>query len=165
MDKESTVLFVEGLKNTGTDFVAYLPESYLYDAYLKLKDEKSIEAVAVESETTGISICAGAWLGGRSPAMVMENSGLYQACLPITKLAIGHGIPLLLLMGYRGEIGDENYWTMPHAASPRLLDALRIPYLVVRAREEIQPFLSKARATFNASKYPVAVLFSGEALR
>ena len=41
MDKESTVLFVEGLKNTGIDFVAYLPESYLYDAYLKLKDEKS----------------------------------------------------------------------------------------------------------------------------
>lgn len=154
--------FIQGLSEAGIDFVCYLPESWLYEVYQELPKRTEFTAVATESETTGIGICAGAWLGGRTPAMIMENSGIFEACLAISKLGVGHRIPLLLLVSYRGDIGDQNFWAQAHSLSPRVLEALRIPYLVVRKLDEIRSSIRQAKSTFDASKYPVAVLFSGE---
>lgn len=154
--------FIQGLSEAGIDFVCYLPESWLYEVYQELPKRTEFVTIPTESETTGICICAGAWLGGRTPAMIMENSGIFEACLAICKLGIGHRIPLLLLASYRGDVGDQNFWAMPHSLSPKVLEALRIPYIIVRRTDEIRSSIRRARSTFDASKYPVAVLFTGE---
>ena len=164
MRPEAVHEFFQGLDEAGVDFVAYLPESWLYEVYQELGKRPDITSVAAESETTGVCICAGAWLGGKTPAMIMENSGIFEACLAICKLSVGHGIPFLLLVSYRGDVGDGNFWAMPHALAPRVLEALRIPYILVRRVDEIRSAILRARRTFAASKYPVAVLFSGEAV-
>ena len=53
------------------------------------------EHLAATREEEGIGICAGAWLGGRFPAILMQNSGLTNAVSPLTSLNYIFQIPVL----------------------------------------------------------------------
>jgi len=90
----------------------------------------------------------------------MENSGLRVACEPLARL---QGIPVLMLMSYRGDWGDAPWWANSMGATTEpILGALRIPYRVVRREDDIVPVLTGAVRTLNAYRGHVAVLFGAE---
>ena len=41
------------------------------------------------NEGVGFSVCAGAWLGGKKPVLIMENSGLRVAAEYIARISLG----------------------------------------------------------------------------
>jgi sulfopyruvate decarboxylase subunit alpha len=98
--------------------------------------------------------------------MIMENSGLRMACESLAHLGLSHGIPVLLLMSYRGDMGEPNWWGIGHRITMEpLLHTLRIPYVIVRKEEEIVEAIVNARISADTSKYHTAVVFSGEVLK
>ena len=75
MKREVAAEIVSSLKDAGVDFVATLTEANLHDLVIALGEDPEIHHVPVTREEEGIGICAGAYLGGKKPAMVMIASG------------------------------------------------------------------------------------------
>ena len=98
-------LFVEGLKEAGVGVVAALPESLLKTVFRLCAEDNAIRYVQVSNEADMPGICAGTYLAGGRALMIMENSGIRQACEPIARLAFQHAMPLVIAMSYRGEWG------------------------------------------------------------
>jgi sulfopyruvate decarboxylase subunit alpha len=162
MKREASEAIVQGLKEAGIDFVSYLPETALHDVYDMLLADGHFKVVLGTNEGECVSISAGAWLGGRRAAVIMENSGLRVAIEALARLGIGHGIPVLMIMPFRGDLGDKDWWAQAHGTTMKpLLEAMRIPYRVVEHEEEIVPTITNAWETLYSSKYPVAVIIGG----
>ena len=154
-----------GLKEAGIDFVSGLPDGWQRNFHELIEADPAIQYVPVCNEGVGFSVCAGAWLGGRKTALIMENSGLRVAAEYIARISLGCGVPVLLLASYRGDLGDTEHWAIPHGivAEP-LLHALRIPYQVVREKEKLRPAIKRAQRLAEAQLQPVAVLISGDCI-
>ena len=114
----------------------------------------------------GAAICGGVFLSGKKAALVMENSGLRASVEPLARMGLGAGIPVVMLMSYRGELGENNWWAIPHGVTMEpVLDALRIPYQVVREEDKIERAIADAYAWSYASYYHSAVALGGEVVR
>lgn len=163
MQQEVTRAIVEGLHDAGIDFVSYLPESWLHDAYDALLADDRFEVVLGTNEGECVAICAGAWLGGRKAAAIFENSGLRVAAETLARLGIGHGIPVLMIMPFRGDLGDRDWWAQPHGLTlVPVLEALGIRYRIVREAADVRPSITRAWQTVHSSKSPVAIVLGSE---
>jgi sulfopyruvate decarboxylase subunit alpha len=154
---------VEGLKEAGVTFLCILPDSRLADVYEAASADPALQVISCANEWEGVTIAAGAWLGGKKSAMVMENSGLRVASEPLARLGHTNGLPVLLVMSYRGDMGDKMSWStsMGWTTEP-MLKALRIPYLVVREPDGIRGGIRNAQRTLEASQFHSAVLLGGD---
>ncbi|MDH3232727.1 MAG: molybdopterin-dependent oxidoreductase [Alphaproteobacteria bacterium] len=156
-------VFVEGLKDAGVSIVAALPESLLASIYRACEADDDIRYIPVTNEAELPGIAAGAYLAGKKAVMIMENSGLRQAMEPIARFAYCHAMPMVMVMCYRGDLGEENWWGHNHAQTMApLLDAMRIPWRAVRKIEDIMPSIKKAIKHADSSQWPVALVMSGE---
>ena len=93
----------------------------------------------------------------------MENSRLRVAAEYIARISMQSGVPVLMLLSYRGDVGDTEHWSIPHGIVVEpLLDALRVKYQIVRNRSELRPAIKRAYRLSEAQLYPTAVLISGD---
>ena len=160
MREAAAKLFVDGLKAANINLLTVLSDSWLFEPHRQAKADQFFSVIPVANEGEGVGICAGAWLGGKKAAILMENSGLRTACEPLARL---QGIPVLLLMSYRGDWGDSPWWAANTGATTEpILNALKIPFKVVRQEADIVPSLTGAVRTMNAHRSHAAVLFGGE---
>ena len=156
-------LFMEGLKEANVSLVTALPESLLKSVYQMCSVDNEIRYIPVTNEGEMPGICAGAYLAGKRALMIMENSGIRQACEPIARFAFQNSMPLVVVMSYRGEFGEQNWWGHNHALTMEpILKALRMPYWFVRKHEEVKPSIQKAFRHADGGNWPVALIFSGD---
>src|SRR3972149_1793147 len=102
---------VEGLKEAGVSFLCILPDSRLGDVFDLAVADPALTVVPCANEWEGVTIAAGAWLGGKKAAMVMENSGLRLAREHVARLGAGHGRHVPLVDHHRGAMGDRMSWS------------------------------------------------------
>lgn len=151
------------MKEAGVTIVAGLPDSLLKSAYRLMAKDPAIRYIPVTNEGEMPGIVAGAYLGGKRALMVMENSGLRQACEPLARFAFAHQVPMVMVMAFRGDLGESNWWGHNHAQTMEpVLEALRIPYWFVRHLEDLKPSLRRAYVHADSSQWPVALIFCGE---
>src|SRR3990170_943514 len=142
MKPSSAKLVVEGLKEAGVTLVACVPDSWMWEVYHLISQDKHFKSVAVCNEGEGVAICSGAWLGGKKAVMLMENSGLRVASEALGRL---FGAPVMMFMGYRGDMGDGNWWSVPIGTTTEpMLHALKIPYAIVTSEDEIKKSIGRA---------------------
>ncbi len=110
MRTEAVQLAMEGLKEAGVSIVCYLPDSHLKELYEAIVADPELRSVCVTNEGEGVAICGGVWTSGKRAVMIMENSGIRVASEPLARMGLGHGIPVVMIMSYRGEFGERNWW-------------------------------------------------------
>jgi sulfopyruvate decarboxylase subunit alpha len=115
-------------------------------------------------EEEGIGICAGAYLTGKMPALVMQNGGLLNSVNGLTTTSLQYGIPTLLVVYYAGDINTKYFSTVGDMTEP-VLDALGIRYYVLREREPVMRTIAGATVLAMDSRRPVAVLLNRDLLR
>jgi len=150
---------LSALKAAGIDLVASVPDINMLQLINLLYEDKEITHVPVGREEEGIGVCAGAHLGGKRPAMLMQNGGLLNSCNGLTTTALQFGIPVLLLVYYAGDIGDNAFHMVGLVTEP-VLDALGIKTIVMRDPAKVKQDLAGAVTLANASKRPVALLLT-----
>ena len=163
MQEETTRAVLEGLKEGGVNFVAYMPDAVFFDLINALEADPAFECVSVPNESVGMCLCAGAWLGGRRPVMVMENTGLFVAMNAITRFHQPFGVPVLMLMSYRGDAGD-GWWQVTdigHAFEP-VLEGLHITYELVETAEQARKAVRLMQTSAAVSEELQAVVFRKE---
>ena len=93
----------------------------------------------------------------------MENSGIRAAAEPLARLGLGARIPVVMVMSYRGDMGEPNWWAIPHGITMEpMLAALRIPHTIVRKIDDIRPTIKRAFVSGYTSMQHCAVVLAGE---
>jgi len=165
MKNEAAKEALDALIDSGIDFAACLPDSAFKELYEPLSTESEIDYVQVANEGDGVGICMGAWLGGKKPVLVMENSGFAVTPYALMRGPIAFGIPMLLLIAHRGGFHDERWFSVPFGwGTEPLLDAMRISYETVTRTEDVRAAITGAVKSMNSMQAPVGVLLSGGTL-
>ncbi len=166
MKPAAVAAVIRGLKRAGVSIVCYLPDSLFKELYPALDADPEIRTIRVTNEGEGAAICGGVFLWGKRAVLVMENSGLRASVEPLARMGLGAGIPVVMLMSYRGELGENNWWAIPHGITMEpVLEALRIPFRVIREEERIEQALIEAFSWSYAAYYHSAVALGGDIVR
>ncbi|HKA55218.1 MAG TPA: sulfopyruvate decarboxylase subunit alpha, partial [Candidatus Binatia bacterium] len=112
-----------------------------------------------------VGLAAGAYLAGKRPVVIMQNSGLGVCLNALASLSLIYHLPCLLLITWRGYQGkDAPEHLIMGDISPALLDTLQVPHRVLSA-ETVQDSLRWAAETLNHNGRPVALLLPPGVLR
>ncbi len=131
--------FFQELDAAGIKFFAGVPDSYLngFNNYLKTHMDARSHVITA-NEGNAIALAAGHWFAtGELPLVYMQNSGLGNCVNPLLSLTDRQvfAVPLVLLIGWRGEPGTADGRREQHIAQGRLtkplLEELEIPYHVL----------------------------------
>jgi sulfopyruvate decarboxylase subunit alpha len=147
------------LKGAGIDLVSSVPDINMLQLINLLYEDKEIAHIPVGREEEGIGVCAGAHMAGKKPAMLMQNGGLLNSCNGLTTTALQFGIPVLLLVYYAGDIGDNAFHMLGLVTEP-VLQGLGIKYIVMRDPAKVKQDVAGAVTLANSSKRPVALLLT-----
>ncbi|MFT7579861.1 MAG: phosphonopyruvate decarboxylase [Myxococcota bacterium] len=157
--------FYEAMTEQGFDFYAGVPDSLLKDFCAYLTDYTAADRhIITANEGSAIALAAGHFLATGKPGVVyMQNSGLGNTVNPLTSLAdpACYGIPMLLVIGWRGEPGkkDEPQHVKMGAVTRELLDAVGVAYTVLPDNiEEAHAAVADAVVKMNANQAPHALL-------
>ena len=104
---DSSEAIFDGLKDAGIDFVVSVPCVNLSKLLDMLDEDEEITHIPVTREEEGIGICAGAYLGGKKTAILMQNSGLGNSINALKSLMELYKFPLLMIMSHRGTEGEN----------------------------------------------------------
>ncbi len=109
-------------------------------------------------EDIALGLAAGAWLGGRVPAVVMQNSGLGTSANALVSLSLLYRLPAVLLVTWRGFEGQDapEHIVMGQITRP-LLDLMGVPHRVLERGSE-RADVAWARAEALRLSQPVALL-------
>ena len=130
--------FIKQIKKVGIKTLTGVPDSALrpFCDYINGVGKEEFTHYVPANEGAAVGIAIGEYLSTGVPACVyMQNSGLGNIVNPITSLANEevYGIPMLLLVGYRGEPGkkDEPQHKYMGKITESLLDVLGIEHMVL----------------------------------
>ena len=122
---DSTEAIYDGLKDAGIDFIVSVPCVNLSRLLNMIDDDPEINHIPVTREEEGIGICAGAYLGGKRTAILMQNSGLGNSINALKSLMELYEFPLIMVMSHRGTEGESIVGQVPMGEStPRILEAM-----------------------------------------
>ena len=102
--KQFTIL----LNSRKINFVVSLPCVNLDKLMKMVETDSDIIHVPVTREEEGFGICAGAFMGGKRPAILMQNSGLGNSVNALASLFELYKLPILMIISHRGtEVNHE----------------------------------------------------------
>ena len=84
--------------------------------------------VPCNKEDEGMGLCAGAFMGGMRPCIIMQNTALGVVVNSLATLIQFYHIPLPMLISYRGEVGEKVACQVEMALHTKaILSQLHIP--------------------------------------
>jgi len=156
--KNISFRLLETLKKNQADFFVSLPCKLLKEFILLLENDVDIIHVPVTREEEGIGICVGAYLGGKTPVMVIQNSGIGNSVNVLCSLAIYYKIPILMIISHRGTVGEKSGAQVPMGlAVKEVLEAINIPVFEFKQSEYVDK-IGELVSYAKLAESPVAAL-------
>lgn len=155
----------EAFREAGVGFFTGVPDSLLKDfcAYVTDNTDAASHVIAA-NEGSAVALAAGHYLASHKlPMVYMQNSGLGNAVNPLVSLADPdvYGVPMLVVVGWRGEPGkkDEPQHRKMGSVTIPSLDALGIKSVVLPAEEsEAVACIQQAAKAAIESSAPFAIV-------
>jgi len=155
------IAIARALQDAGVDFAADVPCAVVAGVLESLV-RSGVPSVDVTREEEGVGICAGAALTGRTPVLLLQNSGLGNCGNALASLTEYFGLPLVLVVGWRGGPGESVGAQRPMGrATTGLLRALHVPFVRVRGAADASR-VTAAVGRARREHRPVAVLLRPE---
>lgn len=152
---DNAVRFLGDLERSGYDFFTGVPCSLLGALLERLSGDKRYYPAVREDAAIGMA--SGAYLAGRRPVVLMQNSGLGYSLNVLTSLNLIYKIPVLCLITYRGQGPDApEHWVMGRSCEALLRD-IGVPASVPSA-QDLGRSLEEATLTMKATGQPHAIL-------
>jgi sulfopyruvate decarboxylase subunit alpha len=149
------------MKKNGVSHVVWLPDSETNWLYLLMKAEPSLTLVGVSREGHACSIAAGLSTGGRTPMILIQNTGMMESGDSIRGWLLGLHVPVVLMVGYRGWTRHGVDTDSAATYTERFLMAFNLTYYMVESDQDA-PRISVAFAEAARTKRPVVVLVGDE---
>ncbi|MEK7612500.1 MAG: hypothetical protein AAB407_04115 [Patescibacteria group bacterium] len=110
-------LFIE----FGVNFASGVPCGVLRHIIKNFDDDATVLHVPANRESEAVGLAAGAYLGGKTSIVYMQNSGLFAASNDIASLLVPYGIPIFFVVSHRGCEGED---AIQHLTTGRATEAL-----------------------------------------
>jgi sulfopyruvate decarboxylase TPP-binding subunit len=149
------------LKQNAVTHVVWLPDSETNWLYVLMKAEPSLCLVPVACEALAFSAAAGLSFGGRTPLILIQNTGLLESGNSLRGWALDLRIPVVLMIGYRGWTRHGVTHDSVARYTERFLHAFDVRYYLVESDADA-PRISVAFAEAARERRPVAVLVGDE---
>ena len=150
--------FAALLEAQGYDFFTGVPCSMISSLIATLEAHPRLPYVPAVREDVAVGLAAGAWLAGRRPMVLMQNSGLGTSLNALVSLSLMYRLPALLLVTWRGHGGrDAPEHLLMGEISPSLLEMIRIPHRVLSAKT-LADDIAWGRTESERLSQPVALL-------
>jgi sulfopyruvate decarboxylase subunit alpha len=154
-------LIYDALKECDIHLLSALPETWLVHLIRLADEDPEVILVRLAKEEEGVGVSAGAHFAGVKSAMLMQNHGFLASINGIVSFAHLSKIPLLMLISYRGSLGERDPWqTQGGNVTEPLLRALGIPYSFLDAVESVKKSIRQAQTLAESSLQPVALLLT-----
>ena len=146
------------IKDSGINFIISVPCLFLKNILNIIDEKNEIFYLPVTREEEGVGIAAGAYLGGKKPAILMQNSGLGNSINAIISLLEYYGIPVIFFVSHRGEEEEPISAHIPMGKiTETLLDDISIKYWKIRSSKDISEIKTAINYT-NENKTSVVIL-------
>ena len=156
--EDAARLLYESLKAHGVNFAVFLPDTVLHVVDKLLLADPEVQSIVCSREDEGIGIAMGAFWAGKKPVMLMEGSGYGLSGLILAR-GIVQRSPLLIISSHNSVLGERfNYHAATRLVAQPTLDALRIPYHVLRDMDEIPTVVREMLHTIAGQRTPAAIL-------
>ena len=140
------------------EFVTTVPCKQLSGVIAEIEASTHIYHIPSNKEDEGMGLCAGAYMGGKRSAIIMQNTAIGVTINTLVTLIQYYNIPLPMLISYRGEIGEAVACQVEMAVHTKaLLDQLCIPTYHFHKEEDADELPAILNHSYMARK-PVAVL-------
>ena len=148
--------FVDGLLCAGFDFFVGVPCSLVKTLLAEL--ERRGLYLGETREDAALGVAAGAYLAGRMPVVIMQNSGLGVSLNALGSLHFLYRIPALLLVTWRGYQGEDapEHLVMGEVL-PRVLELFGVPFRAPLV-EAMVADVDWAAARIRETRRPVALV-------
>ena len=156
--------FYNKLAESDIEFFCGVPDSLLKSFCAFVSENTSIERnIITSNEGAAVALASGYHIGtGKIPFVYFQNSGLGNAINPLLSLADPevYSIPMILLIGWRGEPGlkDEPQHIKQGKVTLELLDAMSIPYVILDANSNVDDIVNVSLTYCKENKAPFAIV-------
>src|SRR5210317_759080 len=140
------------------EFVTTVPCKQLAGVIAKLEGCDSIHHVPSNKEDEGMGLCAGAFMGGKKPMIIMQNTAIGVTINTLATLTQFYRMPLPMLISYRGELREPVACQVEMAVHTKaLLNQMLIPTYHFHKESDADELPEILKYTFMCNK-PVAIL-------
>ena len=95
---------VDDFVANGVEFVTTVPCKQLAGVIEELDQRDDVFHIPSNKEDEGMGLCAGAFMGGKRPAIIMQNTAIGVTINTLATLIQYYRMPLPMLISYRGEL-------------------------------------------------------------
>ena len=148
--------FLRFLLDAEFDFFTGVPCSLAKSLIATLEERGGY--VPETREDAAVGLAAGAYMAGKQPTVIMQNSGLGVCVNALASLSLMYNFPCLLLITWRGYQGkDAPEHLVMGDISPTLLSTLKIPHQILNVNT-VRESIDWASETLKQTRKPVALL-------
>jgi sulfopyruvate decarboxylase subunit alpha len=149
---------VEDLVAGGIDFVTTVPCKQLAGVIEVIEKDDRLLHVPANKEDEGMGLCAGAYMGGKRPCIIMQNTAIGVTINSLATLIQYYQIPLPMLISFRGELGEPVACQVEMAVHTKpLLAQMNIPTYHFHKQDDVSELGEILKYTQMCSK-PTAIL-------
>lgn len=131
--------FVQAMQEIGVNFFTGVPDSILGGIIAELMNRRLYTPAVREDEAVGMA--AGAYMAGKFPAILMQNSGLGTSLNALISLNMIYRQPCVLVVSWRGQGGkDAPEHLVMGEVMPQLLDTVKIPHRTLTEKTAPEDF-------------------------
>jgi phosphonopyruvate decarboxylase len=158
------------IETMGIEVITGVPDSTLKQFCDGLQNYNGrLKHYVPANEGAAVGIAVGTYLATGKPACIyLQNSGIGNTVNPLASLANKdvYGIPMLLIVGWRGEPGvkDEPQHVFQGKITCELFDTMKIPYSVIDSNttwEEMLSILGRAEESFGKNEQYAIIVKKG----
>ena len=149
------------MKKNGVTHVVWLPDSETNWLFVLMKADPSLTLVGVNREGLAFSAASGIYAGGKTPLILIQNTGLMESGDSMRGWAMQMEVPVVLMVGYRGYTRHGVNKDTAATYTERFLNAFGITYYLVETSADA-PRISIAFEEARRTRRPVAVLMADE---
>jgi thiamine pyrophosphate-dependent acetolactate synthase large subunit-like protein len=169
-------LVLEELRRRAVTHVVTLPDNASAALLSLLERESTPRVVWVAREGEAFAVASGLWVGGATPVVLIQNTGLLESGDALRGTAMRMRVPLVCLVTYRGYATLAAIGGAPHSVDLEVLSrpdvdsvavlteptlrAWGVPFDFLQADSDL-PRISEAFATAQRREQPVALLVPG----
>ena len=152
----SSEKIVQAFEKEGVTHVVGVPDNGSRALFERLWAHPNIEVILTSREGEAFGLASGLYLGGATPLVLIQNTGFFEAGDAFRGTAYNMGLPIVMLVGYRGYKTMEpdaqrvdtaatffeptlNAWQIPYTAMHEDGDIEQVPAAFTKARETSLP--------------------------
>ena len=148
----------------GITHVVSVPDSTIGVWYPALERSTDLRLVRVCREGEAWAVAAGLYLGGATPLVMIQCTGLFESGDALRNVLHDWKLPIFAIIGYRSYLNQD---TLPGDTclvfTEPLLDAWRIDYRLITAPAQLDEIRTHYLACRDAGKPGAALIAEGKA--